>query len=158
MTTRSQELVRLLELARHPEGGFYRELFRSTLQVAPQDGRPLRAAVTGIYYLLAGDQISRWHRIACDEIWHLCEGGPLELLVAPPNLRTVDSRRLDRAAIDAGPVAVVPANWWQAARPIGPYALVGCTVAPGVTSADFQLLRGDAIAFGALPDEYRLLA
>ena len=64
----------------HPEGGFYRELYRSSSRVQPADDRPARAALTTIYFLLVGGEVSRWHRVASDEVWHYYEGDPLELL------------------------------------------------------------------------------
>src|SRR5215813_3351060 len=114
----------------HPEGGFYRELYRSSSQVQPADDRPVRAALTTIYFLLPEGAHSRWHRVASDEVWHLYEGGPLELFQASPDGSAVQRIVLEPAGANAGPVHVVPAGHWQAARSRGPYALTGCTVAP----------------------------
>lgn len=149
--TRARELVTALGLAQHPEGGWYRELHRSALAVAPQDARPLRAALTTIYFLLERGQHSRWHRVGSDEVWHHYEGGPLELLLATPACERVERHTLGplpgtlpgTLAGAARPVLVVPAGWWQAARPLGDYALVGCSVAPGFEFADFAFLRDE---------------
>lgn len=100
--------------------------------------------MTSIYYLLAEHEFGRWHRVESDEVWHLYEGGPLELLVAPPDLSAVDERRLDIASEATRPVSIVPAGWWQAARPLGDFALCGCTVAPGFEFEDFAFLSDEA--------------
>ena len=160
MAARADELIRILGLQPHPEGGFFREVFRSASAVWPKDERPPRAALTAIYYLLPEGQISRWHRVRSDEAWHLYEGGPLEILVADADLTSVERRRLGSAGVDTGPLTVVSAGSWQAARPLGSYALAGCTVAPGFDYADFRLLRDDPAAVEALArlaEEYRRL-
>jgi uncharacterized protein len=139
MHPRAAELIRTLELMPHPEGGFYRETFRSAIFVAV-DRRPPRTALTTIYFLLAAGSFSAWHRVRSDEVWHWHEGEPLELLLAAADFSTVQRRIL--GPVGAGePVATVPADWWQAARPLGAYALCGCTVAPGFEFADFTFLR-----------------
>jgi predicted cupin superfamily sugar epimerase len=150
MTSRAAELVRVLGLEPHPEGGHYREVFRSTSGVWPTDERPLRAALTTIYFLLDDGEVSRWHRVRSDEVWHLYEGGTLELLVAPPDLSSVERRRVTSAGEGPTPVSAVPAGWWQAARPLGGYVLAGCTVGPGFEFADFTFLRDAAEAVEAL--------
>jgi len=136
------ELIRTLQLAPHPEGGHYREIWRSADAVAPTDGRGSRAALTSIYFLLPAGARSRWHRVRSDEIWHHYEGGPLELLLVPPDHLRLERRRLGplNADEDQAPVHGVPAGFWQAARSLGDYTLVGCTVAPGFDFTDFELL------------------
>jgi predicted cupin superfamily sugar epimerase len=141
---RAIELIDTLRLAPHPEGGFYREIYRSTSRVRPGDGRADRDAATTIYFLLVEGTHSRWHRVLSDEIWHLYEGDPLELLTAPPAIDRVERVELGPAVNLNRPVHVVPAGWWQAARPLGSYVLVGCTVAPGFDFEDFVFLRDDA--------------
>jgi uncharacterized protein len=141
LNARAEELIELLQLQPHPEGGHFREIFRSAHKVQPADARAVRDALTTIYFLLARGAHSRWHRVASDEVWHLYEGGPLELLLADPSL-TVRRRVILRAVSPAdGPVFTVPAGWWQAARPLGSYALSGCTVGPGFEFEDFSFLR-----------------
>ena len=145
MHSRASTLITQLDLRPHPEGGYYRELFRSPGSVVPDDGRGVRSALTTIYFLLADGGWSRWHRVASDEVWHLYEGGPLELLQLAPDGRDLTRHRLAPIGDPAGgaPVYTVPAGCWQAARPIGAYALVGCTVGPGFDFADFRLLADD---------------
>lgn len=140
MHDRVEELIRTLGLAPHPEGGHFVETFRSTLRVTPADGRPPRAALTAIYFLLPEGACSRWHRVRSDEAWHWCEGAPLELLTVGPDGGHVTITTLGPLAPGSAPLHVVPAGWWQAARPSGGYALVGCTVGPGFDFADFTML------------------
>src|SRR6185295_7228038 len=125
---RAAELVEQLSLQPHPEGGYYREVFRAPLAVQPADGRPPRSALTTIDFLLARGQFSAWHRVASDEVWHLVEGGPLRLWLMAPALDEVTSVDLAAASATHAPRHVVPAGWWQAAEPLGDYALVGATV------------------------------
>lgn len=145
---RAAALIEQLNLRPHPEGGFYCELYRSATHVQPLDGRPLRPSLTTIYFLLPEGSHSRWHRVESDEVWHLYEGGPLELFQTGPDVASVDRIILSPAShlVDAslGPVHTVPAGCWQAARATGPYALVGCTVGPGFDFADFSFLRDSA--------------
>jgi uncharacterized protein len=157
MHPRAAELIAVLGLQPHPEGGFYREVFRSAVQVAPLDRRGPRAALTTIYFLLAEGSFSRWHQVASDEVWHLYEGGPLELLELSPSEQTVLRYRLGPVGSGAeAPVCTIGAGIWQAARPLGKYAFVGCTVGPGFDFADFRLLADDharaAAVRAALPD------
>jgi len=157
MHPRAAELITTLDLRPHPEGGFYREIFRSTAQVTPADQRGLRAALTTIYYLLPEGTFGRWHQVPSDEVWHLYEGGPLELLELSASGETVQSHRLGLVGSGAeAPVCTIGAGIWQAARPLGQYAFVGCTVAPGFDFADFRLLADNharaAAVRAALPD------
>jgi len=142
MHPRARQLIDDLRLEPHPEGGFYREIFRSAGRVWPSDVRPIRSALTTIYFLLPAGACSRWHRVASDEVWHLYEGEPLELLLVSADLSATESCVLQAAGASAGPVRTVPAGWWQAARPLGAYALAGCTVAPGFEFDDFSFMRG----------------
>lgn len=149
MHPRAAELVRTLDLAPHREGGFFREIFRSPSTVEPGDGRPRRSALTTIFFLLVEGQASRWHAVRSEEVWHLYEGS-LELFVAPPDAARVERRRLGPVDGRQRPTHTVSTDWWQAARPLGPYALAGCTVAPGFEYEDFRTLAGDSAAARAL--------
>jgi predicted cupin superfamily sugar epimerase len=141
MHPRAADLITKLDLRPHPEGGFYRELFRSGSRVTPDDGRGDRTALTTIYFLLPDGAHSRWHRVMSDEVWHFYEGAPLELLELSPSGDRLTRHRLASPS-DAGgaPVHAVAAGHWQAARPLDGYSLVGCTVAPGFDFADFSML------------------
>jgi predicted cupin superfamily sugar epimerase len=140
MHARATELITQLQLERHPEGGYYREIFRSADLVTPADGRGPRAALTTIYFLLPAGTISRWHRVTSDEVWHLYEGGPLEVLSVDPQFSSLTRHRLEQHA----PVCTIAASHWQAARTLGDYALTGCTVGPGFDFEDFTILGNDA--------------
>jgi predicted cupin superfamily sugar epimerase len=128
----ADEVIRLLDLAPHPEGGHFREMFRDTHTI---EGR---AASTAIYFLLARGERSHWHRVDAVEVWHYYAGAPLELEIAEAG--GVTSIRLgpDLTAGDR-PQALVPPRAWQAAQSQGDWTLVGCTVAPGFEFKGFEL-------------------
>lgn len=144
MHPRARHLVEVLDLQPHPEGGFYREVFRSELVVSPDDGRGPRPALTTIYFLLPRATTSRWHRVRSDEAWHLYEGAALELWQMPADLSRCERIVLGPVAGAAAPVHVVPAGWWQAAQSTGDYTLAGCSVGPGFVFDDFEMMRADA--------------
>ena len=139
MSQRAAELEQKLGLAPHPEGGLFREVYRSETPVYPADGRGSRPAITGIYFLLPAGAISRWHRVQSDELWHFYEGAPLELWMATPSGDRVERHLLGACGDTARPMLTVRAEWWQAARSTGAYTLVGCTVGPGFEFSDFVL-------------------
>ena len=130
----ADDVIRLLELQPHPERGHYRETFRDDPSGA--DGR---AASTAIYYILAKDEISRWHRVDAAEIWHWYAGAPLLLSVAPPHGIAIHTQLGPDLVNDERPQAMVPKGHWQQARSCGAWTLVGCTVAPGFTFEGFEL-------------------
>ncbi|MDB5315043.1 MAG: cupin [Rhodospirillales bacterium] len=123
-------VIAALALQPHPEGGHYREIWR--------DARPGggRGAGTAIYFLLAAGEQSHWHRVDAAECWHWYAGAPLELGVGAaihmlgPNLGAGEQ-----------PFGVVPAGEWQAARSLGGWTLVGCTVSPAFEFAGFEMAR-----------------
>ena len=129
------DIIRLLGLKPHPEGGHFRETFRDPRTL---DGG--RAASTAIYFLLARGERSHWHRVDAAEVWHHYAGSALRLELAPgadgPVERITLGPNLTRGE---RPQAVVPANWWQMAESLGDWTLVGCTVAPGFDFAQFEL-------------------
>lgn len=140
MTT-AQTLIRRLKLLPHPEGGFYREIHRSRETVATDRGP--RSAVTAIYFLLMQGQRSLFHRVSSDEVWNFYSGDPLRLLRLSPTLKTKEVLTLGPPGGRRVPVGIIPAGHWQAAEPMGEYALVGCSVGPGFDFADFLLMRDD---------------
>lgn len=145
MHNRAKELIAHLGLKPHPEGGYFREIFRSAGQVKPLDERSLRSALTTIYFLLVKGQHSRWHRVASDEAWHFYEGDPLELYWIDSR-DVVHQEMLGAASENSHPAFVVPSGCWQAARPLGEYSLVGCTVGPGFDFQDFEMLSEGSAA------------
>ena len=154
-TSRAAELIALLGLDPHPEGGYYREVFRSASQVTTADARGARAALTTIYFLLPAGTQSRWHQVDSDEVWHFYEGDPLELLELDVRCTALSRHRLGPVGDgDASPVCIIPAGAWQAARPLGAYTLVGCTVGPGFEFADFRMLADNPARAAAVRDAW----
>jgi predicted cupin superfamily sugar epimerase len=131
-------LIAALELAPHPEGGWYR---RTWVAEAEEGTRPAGSA---IYYLLLEGEVSAPHRIDATELWHFYDGDPLELRREwPDGQRDVRVVGPDVASGHA-PQVVVDAGVWQSARPLGRYALVGATVTPAFTFEGFELRQDSA--------------
>jgi uncharacterized protein len=130
----ADDVIRLLDLKPHPEGGHFREMFRDLRQV--ENGR---AASTAIYFLLARGERSHWHRVDAVEVWHWYAGAPLELEIAANEERIERVTFGNDLASGQRPQAVVPAHSWQAAQSFGDWTLVGCTVAPGFDFSGFEL-------------------
>jgi predicted cupin superfamily sugar epimerase len=135
--SRARSLIDRLGLVPHPEGGHYREIWRSRERVQCRRGE--RSALTTIDFVLARGERSAWHRVRSDEVWHLLEGGPLRLHVLAAGASLVQTVQLD----DDCRRWVVPADAWQAAEPVGDYAWAGATVGPGFEFADFAFGRDD---------------
>lgn len=135
-TLTAGEVISLLDLKPHPEGGYFRESFRDERMI---DGR---AASTAIYFLLTGGTRSHWHRIDAAETWHYYAGAALALEIFDG---TMTQRTHLGANLAAGerPQAVVPPHAWQAAESLGEWTLVGCTVAPGFEFDKFELAAKD---------------
>jgi predicted cupin superfamily sugar epimerase len=133
------DVIRLLDLTPHPEGGHFRETFRDPRMV--EGGR---AASTAIYFLLARGERSHWHRVDAVEIWHWHAGAPLVLETAEKAAGPIARVTLGHD-LSAGerPQAVIPARAWQAAESLGDWTLVGCTVAPGFEFARFEIAPGN---------------
>lgn len=146
------ELIRLLKLKPHPEGGYYAETYRASEALAaaalPPRYNGARALSTAIYYLLTDDSFSAMHRLKSDEVFHFYLGDPVEMLLLPPSGSGQTASLGHDLSRGALPQLVVPAGVWQGARlkPGGRFALLGCTVAPGFDFADFEVGRRDALA------------
>jgi len=128
------DIIRLLDLKPHPEGGHYHQTFRDTRMIDSS-----RAASTAIYFLLARGERSHWHRVDAVEVWHYYAGAALELEIADEKGRRERVTLGCDLAAGERPQAIVPAHAWQAARSLGDWTLVGCTVAPGFEFAAFEL-------------------
>lgn len=130
----ADEIIALLDLAPHPEGGHYRQTW-----VAEADAAA-RPPGTCIYFLLKAGEASHWHRVDAVEIWHHYAGAPLILSIADTDAGPARDHRLgpDLAAGER-PQAIVPTGHWQAARSTGGWTLVGCTVSPGFDFDGFTL-------------------
>jgi uncharacterized protein len=122
----ADRLIEMLDLKPHPEGGHFRETFR--------DSNQGRAHSTAIYFLLKAGEASRWHRVDAAEVWHFYRGAPLELQIGEKTF--ILGPDIDEVQT---PQIVVPPGAWQAARSLGDYTLVGCTVAPGFEFAHFEM-------------------
>lgn len=155
------EWIDRLGLQAHPEGGFYRESYRSPLSFPgePSDGFPNgRSHSTAIYFLLEKGDFSAFHRIRSDELWHFYSGSGVDIHVIDPG-GNYDCLKLG-LDVEAGqqPQAVVPAGCWFASEVVegGAYALVGCTVAPGFDFADFEMAGRDTLA-SQFPEHRQLI-
>tara|TARA_R110000787_G_scaffold16622_76_gene52204 strand:+ start:53744 stop:54172 length:429 start_codon:yes stop_codon:yes gene_type:complete len=133
-----ERLIKQLGLQPHPEGGHYREIFRSSVLVDEK-----RAASTSIYYLLQAGEVSHWHRIDADECWHHYAGSPLILSLSDDGTATRDM--ILGTAFERGEeaFAVAPKGVWQSAKTMGDWSLVGCSVAPGFQFGGFEMAPAD---------------
>jgi predicted cupin superfamily sugar epimerase len=127
------QLIRLLGLNPHPEGGHYRETFRDARCV---DGRSVS---TAIYFLLAAGEASTWHRLDATEVWHWYAGDALGVTTSDDAGATTTMRVGPDIAGGERPQLIVPAGTWQSARSLGAWSLVGCTVAPGFEFSGFEM-------------------
>ena len=143
---KTQQLIEHLELAPHPEGGWFRETHRSALMIPkaalPEDYPAERCAMTSILFLLPQGERSTWHRVRSEELWIHQAGDDLQLTLR----RSQESGSLQLVRLGSGETdvlqAVVPAGWWQTATVIpgeAGYALVACVVAPGFEYEDFEV-------------------
>ncbi len=130
----ADEIIAALNLAPHPEGGWYRETWRA------EADEGARASGTAILFLLKAGERSHWHRVDATEIWHFHAGSPLRLRLAAtesgpalPHLLGAD------LAQGQSPQVIVPPHHWQSAEPLGDWTLVGCTVSPGFQFEGFEL-------------------
>lgn len=145
------DYIKALDLKPHPEGGWYREVYRSdetvVAEALPERYGNDRPIATAIYFLLTSESFSALHRLKSDEQWHFYAGSPLTVHVIEPDGRP----RLIRLGpeIDRGETfqATVPGGCWFGATVEQPesFALVGCTVAPGFDFGDFELGRRDEL-------------
>jgi uncharacterized protein len=131
-----RRLIERYQLIPHPEGGHFRETYRSAQKIHSPKAGEERDALTHIYFLLQKGEISRFHRVSHDEIWHFYEGDPVRILL-------FDGRRLEEETIGPGRDSyfrAVPGGVFQAAETTGAYTLAGCVVAPGFDFKDFSFL------------------
>jgi predicted cupin superfamily sugar epimerase len=133
------DVIRLLELKPHPEGGHFRETMRDAHPAAGERGHS-----TAIYFLLAAGERSHWHKVDAVEVWHYYAGAALTLEISPDVKGPIERVKVG-PDLTAGerPQAAVPAHFWQAAESQGEWTLVGCTVAPGFDFTGFELAPPD---------------
>jgi predicted cupin superfamily sugar epimerase len=148
-----QELIERYQLQPHPEGGHYREVYRSKFNVISPQCDAERSAVTHIYFLLTKGQVSRFHRVLHDEIWNFYAGAPLRLITCDES----DCEDKLLGGQEGDYVEVVPGKCYQAAESTGEYSLVGCSVAPGFDFTDFSFLadNDDKDIIAKLPAEFK---
>lgn len=145
MTTAAKDWVESLGLDPHPEGGYFKEVYRAEDMLKPEclpdRFGSSRSVATSIYYLLEADDFSALHRIRSDEIWHFHDGQALSIEAVSPAGQRHTWRLGLNASAGERPMAVVPAGYWFGARLVEPkgFALVGCTVAPGFDFEDFEM-------------------
>jgi predicted cupin superfamily sugar epimerase len=140
------DIVRALDLAPHPEGGWFKETWRSDVSFSPDGYSGPRQSASGIYFLLNPGERSRWHMVRSDEIWLWHMGGPLTLRLGgigetPDELAAVHFTLGADLIADQHPQVVVPGGVWQSAEPAGAGpVLVTCIVSPGFDFTDFQMI------------------
>jgi len=151
MLRQVQDLIEKIGLLPHPEGGFYKEIYRSQgiipQQVLGENFSGNRNFCTSIYFLLMSDGFSAFHRIKQDEIWHFYDGSPLFIHVIEPNGNYMKHELgidLDKGQ---APQLVIPAGCWFAShvKEGNSYTLAGCTVAPGFDFDDFELAEREKL-------------
>lgn len=128
----AREIVDLLGLEPHPEGGYYKQMFADTASDE-------RAYSTAIYYLLEGGSAGRWHRVDSAEVWHYYAGAPLRLTISPDGVTTSEQILGQDLRDGQRPQVVIPRGEWQSAQSLGNWTLVGCTVAPGFEFQYFEM-------------------
>jgi predicted cupin superfamily sugar epimerase len=137
------ELITSLNLVRHPEGGWYRETYRSegifAAHLLPQQFAGDRSFCTAIYFLLEQGDISALHRIKSDELWHFHSGAALTVHVITPEGDYYPLKLGNSIGAGESFQATVPAGCWFGAVSEGAYSLVGCTVSPGFDFSDFEM-------------------
>lgn len=142
-------LIEHYQLQPHPEGGWYREIYRADQAVVSPVHGENRSALTHIYFLLERGQVSRFHKVRHAEIWNFYAGDPLRLITTVDGKAIVDTLIGDSTG-DHDYVAVVEPDHYQAAESTGEFSLVGCSVAPGFDFADFSFMADDSAAHSTL--------
>lgn len=138
----AEDLIEILQLTPHPEGGAFRETYRSTISAKTE---PERSVCTAIYFLLRQNESSEWHRVKSDELYHFYGGGPLELsLISPAGERSKVVLGMNFAKGER-PQILVPSDYWQSAKTLGTFTLIGCTVSPGFDFADFEISNAEKL-------------
>lgn len=138
-----EEIIALLDLTPHPEGGFYRRTFRDARN------REGRSHSTSIYYLLGATDRSAWHRIDAAEVWHHYAGAALEMRQSEDGRSTRTVRLGPDFTAGERFQIIVPRDCWQTAISLGEWTLCGCTVAPGFETSGFEMAPNDFDPAGA---------
>jgi len=155
-----QQLIQFYQLLPHPEGGYYKETYRSSERI-PLDSLPERFAgdrnyATAIYFLLEENSFSAFHRIQSDECWHFYAGDAVDIHVLHSNGKYELIKLGDNIEMGEQFQAIVPAGAWFASKTSGQYSLVGCTVSPGFDFADFELAKSAELTL-QYPEQEKLI-
>lgn len=139
----SKDWISKLDLLDHPEGGHYKEVYRSEetipSQILPDRFSGDRFFSTSIYYLLRRCEFSKFHRIKSDEIWHFYAGSPMQIIHIDKDGKLIKRQLGIDIENEITPQLIVYAGDWFAAQSLGDYSLVGCTVSPGFDFTDFEI-------------------
>jgi hypothetical protein len=148
--TNKRSLIEFYQLLPHPEGGYYKEMYRSTEMIKanalPERFGGDRSLSTAIYFLLEKGNFSAFHRIKSDECWHFYLGNPLSVYVIYPDGDLEVIKLGNDPANGQVFQAVVPAGCWFASESSGEFSFVGCTVSPGFDFQDFELAKADQLS------------
>jgi len=159
-----KDIIAQLDLLPHPEGGYYRETYRSDEQIRVHDRYgegATRAYSTGIYYLLGAQDYSAWHQVQSDEMWHHYAGHPVKIMMLDPKTKHYAETVVGSVLAGHQPQCVVKRGTWFAAHVLhegndNAFALNGCTVAPGFDFADFTLAKGDVLC-AEFPEHHAMI-
>lgn len=138
------EIIDQLHLSPHPEGGYFREVYRADGEVNRETGSS-RSAGTGIYFLLPAAVCTNWHRVNSDELWHFYQGDALKLEIIDERGNFKQYKLHNNFSDESTFQALVPQNCWQRAYSLGEYSLVGCTVSPGFEFDDFEMVESQEL-------------
>ena len=149
MNQKAKYYIQKLQLNKHPEGGYYREIYRSGEMIsidAPKKNLK-RNVSTSIYFLLEGPQVSKFHRLNSDELWHFYDGSSVKIYVIDERGRLTEiilGKKTENGEVFQ---TVIKKNIWFAAEVINKrsFALIGCTVSPGFDFSDFELASRDSL-------------
>ena len=161
MQQKARAYIKKLQLKKHPEGGYYREVYHSGEKILsghlPKRYKSSRNFSTSIYFLLEGNQFSAFHQLKSDELWHFYDGSDLEVYIINPegNLTVAKLGRSDDAEFQ---IAIEKKCWFAAeTEDKQSFSLFGCTVAPGFEFEDFELGRRDFL-FKKFPQHKNLIS
>lgn len=142
MNEKAKQYIQKLQLKKHPEGGYFKEIYRGgeMILIDPPDRRLKRNYSTSIYFLLEGKQVSKFHRLKSDEIWHFYDGSPIKIYIIDEKGKLSENILGKKMDDEAKYQTVIRKNNWFAAELINKksFSLVGCTVSPGFDFSDFE--------------------
>lgn len=162
MENSAEYWIQNLKLTAHPEGGYFKEMYRSG-EFIQKKGLPkryssFRSFSTNIYFLLKDDQFSAFHRLKSDESWHFYKGSPLIIYIILQTGKLLSVKLGDNLDNGEHFQLVIPKGSWFAAKPLisGSYSLIGCTVSPGFDFDDFELAKRDELLH-AFPQHQQII-